>query len=261
MLQGHDPKDAQTMTTEPTELQPEALPAGPDGVSVRFALTPRPEAMAAAEALAARFETSPPRGVTEIVPGLVSVLLRFDPCHTRQADLRATALAEARAVADGGQRLPEPARRWTIPAAFGGEDGPQLAELARTLGLSETAAVEEICNAPLRVLTIGFAPGQPYIGLLPERWNIPRLKDLTPEVPAGAVVVAVRQIVLFGQPSTTGWRQAGRAAFRCFRPERETPMPLRAGDAIRFARASADEIAALDGADDGLGGARLEVLG
>lgn len=248
------------MTTETTELQPEALNAGPDDVSVRFALTPRPEAMAAAEAFHARLEDHPLAGVTEVVPGLVSVLLRFDPLKTRQEDLRAAALTGARAVTEGHLPVPEPTRRWTIPVAFGAGDGPQLAELAGELGLTETAAVAELCATPLRVLTIGFAPGQPYVGLLPERWNIPRLKELTPQVPAGAVVVAVRQIVLFGQPSITGWRQAGRAAFRCFRPERETPMPLRAGDAIRFAPAGADEIAALDAAEDGLGGARLEVL-
>lgn len=244
------------MTDDPI-LTPEALPGGADGVLLRFSLTPRPEAMAAVQVLLARLEADRPAGVEEIVPGLVSVLLRFDPARADRAELMKTGLGLAERIARDFPALPDPSRRWTIPAAFGGEAGPQLAEVARLAGLSESAAVAEICATPLRVLTIGFAPGLPYLGLLPERWNFPRQTELTPKVPAGAVVAAVRQIVLFGAPSTTGWRQVGRSGFRCFQPGRETPMPLRAGDEIRFAAADASEIGETA---DGLGGARLELL-
>lgn len=246
--------------TQTSDLTPEALPAGQDGVLMRFSLLPRPDAMAAAERLAAELDRDPPEGTVEVVPGLVSVLLRFDPARARRAELLARGLARAQQIARGPLTPPDPARRWTIPVAFGGSEGPHLAQLAQDLGLSAAAAVEDICAAPLHILTIGFAPGQPYIGLLPERWNIPRLADLTPQVPAGAVVVAVRQIVLFGAASATGWRQVGQSALRCFRPDRSDPTPLRSGDAIRFAPVAAGDLAALEDAPDGLGGARLEVL-
>ena len=245
---------------ETSPLDSKVFPLGPDGVVVRFGLAAEPAAMAAAGVLAAELEREAPVGVVEVVPALASVFLRFDPGLVARGDLVAAGLARAREIAAARPVPPEPVRRWTIPAAFGGGAGPQLVELARRLGMREEAAVAELCTTSLRVLTIGFAPGQPYIGLLPEGWNIPRLAELTPQVPAGAIAVAVRQIVLFGQPSTTGWRQVGISALRCFRPERAEPMPLRAGDAIRFAPADAAEIEALKGAPDGLGGARLEVL-
>lgn len=241
-------------------LTPEVLPVGLDGLLVRFSLTPDPAAMTAARRLSARLEETPPEGTVEIAPALVSVLLRFDPSAIAPEALVAQLTAMAQEIAQGPLEMPEPARRWTIPVAFGGENGPQLAPVARTLGIGEEAAMREICETDLRVLTIGFAPGQPYIGLLPERWDLPRLSELTPSVPAGAVVVAVRQIVLFGADSATGWQQVGRAAFRTFRPERDPPMPLHGGDAIRFAPASAEEIARLATGDDPMGGARLEVL-
>lgn len=244
----------------PQTLTPEALPAGPDGVLVRFALTPLPDAIAAAQVLADRLERDPPAGVTEIVPALVSVLVRFDPGRTPRAPLAEALSALAGRAAADRPALPAPLRRWTIPAAFGGEDGRQLAELAGRLELTEAETVRQICTADLRVIAIGFAPGQPYIGLLPAPWDLPRLSDLTPQVPAGAITVAVRQIVMFGAASATGWRQIGRAAFRSFRPERDPPMPLRPGDAIRFAPADAAEIAALAETPDGMGGARLERL-
>lgn len=248
------------MTAPRPALKPELLPAGPDGLLIRFALTPDPVAMAAAQVLAAELEQSPPTGITEIVPGLVSVLLRFDPARTRRAALAQAVGPLAGRIADEPPAAPPALRRWTIPAAFGGAAGPQLAETAAAAQLSPDEAVRQICEADLRVLVIGFAPGQPYIGLLPENWNIPRQSALTPRVPAGAVVVAVRQIVLFGADSATGWRQVGQSGFRTFRPERAPPMVLRAGDAIRFAPVSQSEMEALTASADGLGGARLEVL-
>ncbi|RNF34654.1 5-oxoprolinase subunit B family protein [Paracoccus methylarcula] len=242
------------------EPGPRVLWAGMDGVLLRFALTPEPEAMVATQLLAADLERSPPAGTVEIAPGLVSVLLRFDPVTTRRDVLAREISARAAHILQGPLDRPAPARRWTIPVAFGDADGPQLAEVAQAVGCGPDAAIQQICEADLRVLVIGFAPGQPYIGLLPEAWDLPRQSELTPTVPAGAIVVAVRQIVMFGAASATGWRQVGRSAFRSFRPERDTPMPLRAGDAIRFVPVPASEIEALDKADDGLGGARLEVL-
>jgi allophanate hydrolase subunit 1 len=69
----------------------------------------------------------------------------------------------------------------------------------------------------VRVLAVGFAPGQPYLGPLGEEWNLPRLKALQ-QVPAGALVQAISQFVLFTGPAPTGWRHVGQTAFRCFRP-------------------------------------------
>ncbi|WGT52319.1 carboxyltransferase domain-containing protein [Thioclava nitratireducens] len=62
--------------------------------------------------------------------------------------------------------MPDPARRWTFPVAFEGDDRPQPRDVARATGQSEAATIRENCDSDLRVLTIGFATGQPYIGLL-----------------------------------------------------------------------------------------------
>lgn len=242
------------------ELTPEALPAGLDGVLIRFALTTGPAAMAAAQVLTAELDQAPPEGVTEIAPGLVSVLLRFDRNRVSRADLAKTALRLAQRIATDPPALPAPTRRWTIPAAFGGEHGPQLAEVAGKLDLTPEQAVRDICEADLRVLAIGFAPGQPYIGLMSEAWNLPRMAELNPNVPAGAIVAAVRQFVIFGAPSATGWRQVAQTGLRTFDPARDQPVLLRAGDAIRLAAVAPGELAALQASGDSMGGARLELL-
>jgi len=247
-------------TPEEPALRPEVLPAGPDAVVVRFSLKPQAAAISAAQAFAADLTARPPEGAGEIVPALVSVRVGFDPRLTARSVLVDALERRASAIVAAPVVLPRPRRRWTIPVAFGGAAGPQLAEVAAMTGLTEAAAAAQIAATDLRVLAIGFAPGQAYIGLMTPAWDIPRMTALTPSVPAGSVVVALRQIVMFGAASPTGWRQVARAAFRSFLPERAEPMPLRAGDAIRYVAAPEDEIARLDSALDGLGGARLEML-
>lgn len=237
--------------------RPELLPLGPDGIVLRLGLRASEVVTARVQALAARLRAAPPDGVTEVATALASVLIRFDPARVARADLIRTLepFLDLPARPDPPRLL----RRWTIPAAFGAEAGPQLADLAARTGLSERAAVDALCAADLAVLAIGFAPGQPYLGLLPEAWDIPRQTDLTPQVPAGALVVAVRQIVLFANASMTGWRQAGLCAFRPFDPNRAEPFALRGGDRVRFVPVAASDLSGLAGGD-GLGGARLERL-
>ncbi len=228
-----------------THPSPELLPLGADALIVRFSLTPDPEANAAAQVLAQMLARETPPGTTEIVPSLVSVMLRFDPARTSRGQVR-QALEKQLASRDWRHLAPPPAtRRWIIPAAFGGDFGPQLGEAARAAGISEQRALQDLTATRLRVLAIGFAPGQPYLGLLPGHWNFARLPDLTPQVPAGALVVAVRQVVLFANPSATGWRHVGQSAFRPFRPEAAEPFPLRVGDEVVFEPVAHGEFAAL----------------
>ncbi|SPH23762.1 Kinase A inhibitor [Defluviimonas aquaemixtae] len=242
-------------------IQPEALPLGQRGVLVRFSLTPAPQASGAVQQLCEMLKGSAMAGISEIAPSLTSVLVRFDPAKLSRSEVAAW-LAPFLASEDWSKaRPPAPRRRWLVPVAFGDACGPDLVQAANATGLTESQAVAEITDADLRVLAIGFAPGQPYLGLLPDRWNIPRQPQLTPRVPIGAVVVAVRQLVLFAAENATGWRHVGLSAFRPFQPGSDDPFPLAPGDAVRFVQISSAELESLraDGADP-MGGARREGL-
>ena len=110
-------------------------------------------------------------------------------------------------------------------------------------------------------MTIGFAPGQPYLGRLPPHWDIPRLSELTPNVPEGALVTAVRQYCLFSKAMPTGWRHVGQTAFRAFRPEEANPFPMNTGDEVAFTQVSEDELDRIIARDvSGNGGATREAL-
>jgi len=230
---------------------------GLGGILVRFSDRLDDGANRAALAFRAAVEAAGWDGVEETAASLGSVFLRFDPARTDAGALgaRLAPLLSGRdwyrAALPGGRRL------WTIPAVF---DGPDLAAAAGLAGLSPEAAAAELAGARIRVLALGFAPGLPYMGPLPAHWEIPRQTALTPTAPAGAVVVALRQVIIFPTPTPTGWRQVGRTGFRAFRPGAATPFALAAGDEVRFRAVGATELDALTAADPEGGGAVAEPI-
>lgn len=230
---------------------PEILPLGLDGVLLRFATVWSDQANTAAQQLAAVLAATPLPGQTEVAPGLGSVLLRFD----RQKTTRAAVIAALSSRLETPAAAAPAAQHWTVPACFGGAAGADLAAAAALAGRSESALISELCATDLRVLALGFAPGQPYLGPLPAHWQMPRLPALTPRVAAGTITTALRQIVLFAAPSPTGWRALGRTAFRPFAAAEADPFLLRPGDLVRFTPVSPEEIAARIETGDPLGGA------
>lgn len=242
-----------------TDAAPEILPLGVDAVLVRFANRLSEEANSAALGFRSAVEASRPDAVTETATSLTSVLVRFDPHETNRARIE-EALRALLASRDWyAAPLPDGRKLWRIPAVFGGDHGPQLEQVADAVGMSRDSAIEDLAATELRVMAIGFAPGQPYLGFLGERWNIPRQTELNPQVPQGAVVVAVRQVIPFANAAPTGWWHIGQTAFRCYSRDGTPPIPLSAGDSVRFEPVPAADFARFQDAGP-LGGATSEMI-
>lgn len=207
---------------------------GLSGMLVTFSDQLTEPANRAALAFRARLEAEGWDGINETSTSLTSVYIGFDPKHISHAQMAAALHRLLESEDWFNSALPQKRKLWRIPTVYGGEFGPQLTEAADLAGLSAGAAIEQISNQQLRILTIGFAPGQPYIGQLPSQWDIPRQSGLTPKVPVGALVIAIRQLVLFTAQTPTGWRHIGQSEFRGFRPESDEPFVLRPGDEVVF---------------------------
>lgn len=213
---------------------PQIRTAGYDGFVVTFGDRLSGSANSAALAFRDAIEKAGWEALEECSTSLVSAYLRFDPLICAHDEMRA-ALENLVKTRDWfAAPLPSGRRLWRVPTVFGGAAGPQFAEAAGMAGLSEEEAKASIAKTRVRVQNIGFAPGMPYLGELSSEWDIPRQTELTPQVPAGGLCVAIRQLVLFPVPTPTGWRQIGQTALTLFRPDAPDPFLLRPGDEVIF---------------------------
>jgi len=111
-------------------------------------------------------------------------------------------------------------------------DGPDLAAVAGTLGLS-TAAVQELHSTAAYVVdTIGFAPGFAYLTGLDERLQLPRRETPRPRVPAGSLAIADAFTAVYPFDSPGGWHLIGRVVDVRMFDERGAFLQL--GDRVRF---------------------------
>lgn len=225
--------------------------AGVDGYLISFGTRLNEAANRAALAFRAAIDHEAWDGVEETSSTLVSTFVRFDPLHLSHDRLHSL-LQHLLDSADWYRApLPTGRRLWRIPTVFGTDLAPQLGSAAAAAGLSEAEAIQSLSRARVRVQTIGFAPGQPYLGELPEAWDIPRQAALTNSVPVGALVVAIRQLVLFSVSAPTGWQHVGQTAMRLFQPDRADPFLLRPGDEVQFIPTDAARLAAMQHDPDG----------
>lgn len=232
---------------------------GLSGVLIRFADRLSEPANRAALACRAAIEAEAWPGVVETTTALASTFLRIDPLAADPRELaeRAEALAQARDWL--AEPLPQGRRLWKIPCAWGGPLAPDLEDAAAAAGLDPEAAMQLLANCRTRVLTLGFAPGQPYLGDLPEPFDLPRRSQLQ-EAAQGSILLAVRQLILFTAKSPTGWRVVGQTAFRNFRPETAQPIALSPGDELMFPAADPDLISERLARGDSDTGVEIEAL-
>ncbi len=106
--------------------------------------------------------------------------------------------------------------------------------MAEETGLSEDEVVDCHAGRDYLVYLLGFKPGFPYMGVLPDRLRLPRLRVPRTRVPAGSVGIAGLQTGIYPVESPGGWRIIGRTPLRPFDPTREEPFLFRPGDVVRF---------------------------
>ena len=210
-------------------LKPTLLPLGDQALLIRYSDSLSDSANLAAVAMARRLEARPLAGVSEVAPGLVSVLLTLSP-GTDFSRLR----GELMMMADHDEAAPASAE-WSVPIVFDGED---LGDVAAQLHLSEQEFIARHNGVPLRVLATGFAPGFVYCGFHGDDLVVPRRDAVRPLVPAGTVLFAAGQTAIAATPIRTGWHVIGRTAFHNFDPAADPPTRLRAGDPVLFSAAS-----------------------
>ncbi|PLP28971.1 hypothetical protein CWM92_13120, partial [Klebsiella michiganensis] len=131
--------------------------------------------------------------VVEAIPGMnnITVILR-NPQQTAW-----DAIERLQLWWEECDTLEPESREVSVPVVYGGEYGPDLGEIARHSGLSEKQVVELHSSVEYVVWFLGFQPGFPYFGGLPEQLAMPRRAEPRLLVPAGSVGIGGAQTGIY----------------------------------------------------------------
>jgi len=169
-------------------------------------------------------------GVRETLPGMNNLTLLFDPERIDTVELEMqvfTAWPQLEGTAIDGRRV-------EIPVVYGGEAGPDLADVAAHTGLTPAEVVRRHSGADYVVYLLGFLPGFAFMGGLPPELATPRRTEPRTAVPARSVGIGGEQTAVYPLTSPGGWNLIGRASIEVFDLRAAEPTLLRPGDSVRF---------------------------
>ena len=179
-----------------------------------------------------------PDGVIEIIPAYSSIMIIYDPSVTKPQKLQDAFISIEKRLAD--IEIP-PSKTIEIPVCYGGKFGPDIQVVAENNNISVSDVIRLHSKPEYIIYMIGFAPGFPFLGELPETLHTPRLKTPRTNVPQGSVGIANKQTGIYPAESPGGWQLIGRTPLKLFDPARSNPILYQAGDRIRFISISEDE--------------------
>ncbi|MFU0869661.1 5-oxoprolinase subunit PxpB [Kluyvera sichuanensis] len=178
--------------------------------------------------LAQRVATLP--DVVDVIPGMNNITVTLTDPQTLALD----AIERLQRWWEESEALEPDSRAIDIPVIYGGEQGPDLTEVARLSGFPPKQVVELHASVDYVVWFLGFQPGFPYLGGLPASLAMPRRAEPRLKVPAGSVGIGGQQTGIYPLSTPGGWQLIGRTSLPLFSPNREEPILLRPGDTVRF---------------------------
>lgn len=170
-------------------------------------------------------------GVTEVVSGARTLLVRFDPGRTDAGRLR-TRLDDVVPVAASGHADDDPV---VIPVTYDGED---LDAVAATTGMTTDELVAWHTGQVWTSAFCGFAPGFSYLTGTAPSLDLPRRATSRTAVPSGSVALAGEFSAVYPRTSPGGWQLIGRTSVPMWSLDRDPPALAPAGARLRFVAAA-----------------------
>jgi KipI family sensor histidine kinase inhibitor len=228
--------------TDAAPITPVFLPAGDTALVVEFGDRVDRELSRLVLALDTRVKAAALPGVVETVPTFRSLMVHIDP---RLTDVDGLEQA-IRPLAAGLTAADVPGRRWFMPACYEGDYAPDIEDVAARTGLSADDVIGLHSGRDYHVYMIGFLPGYPYMGDLPDELSLPRRDNPRIEVPAGSIAIAMTMTAVYVVASPGGWHLIGRTPVRLFDKDRSPPALLQPGDKVRFEPVPEADYAAIE---------------
>jgi KipI family sensor histidine kinase inhibitor len=209
---------------------PRLLPSGDSAVTVEFSRTIDDATNRKVLALDRALAKAAISGITETIPTYRSLLVHYDPSAVDYDTLGAQLLA----LATQSLSLEAKTRRWRVPVHYGGEDGIDLEDAAKTLNLTPDEVVARHVAGRYRVAMIGFTPGWSYLSGLDPSLQLSRRQSPRLLTPAGMIAIGGIQTGIQCLAAPSGWNILGRTPIRTYQLHRKPTFLLEPGDEVSF---------------------------
>ncbi|HKT56255.1 MAG TPA: carboxyltransferase domain-containing protein [Microbacterium sp.] len=229
-----------------TDAGIDIMPCGPAAVRVVGATGDAERDWRTVHHLARRLTELAPTGLLGCIPTYDTVLVEFDAMAV-DASVMVGIVEETASQIDADAELSTQPRHFDVPVVYGGEYGPDLADVARITGL-DAEEVIRLHSTPLYVVRCLGAPGgSPMLDGPAFPVPIPRLPNPRAHVPVGKVSVAGRQATITPTAAPGGWCLVGATPLVLFDIDQPSPVPYRPGDTVSFHRIGVGEYRSLEG--------------
>ena len=209
---------------------PRLLPSGDRAITVEFARSIDDAANHRVLALDRALTETPVDGVTETVPTYRSLLVHYDPLR-----IGFDALGEKLvALAQQPSARTEIGQHWRIPVAYGGENGIDLEDVAKSFNTTPDDIVARHVAGHYRVAMIGFSPGWSYLSGLDKSLHISRRQNPRIMTPTGTISIGGVQTGIQCLAAPSGWHLLGRTPVRTYQLHRDPIFLLEPGDHVMF---------------------------
>jgi inhibitor of KinA len=206
------------------------------------------EALNAVLAALRQLEAAKLPGTIEMAPAYTTIGVFYDPTRVEPGvggqssfDVLETKIRNVLSGSSPGKESAIEMPVVEIPICYGGELGPDLADVSRGAGLPEAEVVRLHANGNYRVACVGFIAGFSFLSGLPPKLATPRRANPRQEVPAGSVGIGGAQTGIYPKKSPGGWNIIGRTPLRLFDVTNDPPTRLRAADRVQFREISREE--------------------
>ena len=145
-----------------------SITAGDSALNLEFAHSISPETSAMIRLAAENLTADPIEGITELVPTFCSLMVYYNPLVVTFDELSARLRGKLRDVGEADLSVRKIVQ---IPVCYGGEYGPDLANVAEHAGLTPQEVVDIHTAHDYLIDMLGFLPGFAYLGglALPRR--------------------------------------------------------------------------------------------